>query len=119
MDNIKRCLRGTGLQAIEKDVIADIFGKREGPSYQMGLADSTDDEDFDLKLESCFEKWETLEMSLTNSAAKTIFSEWFKKNFADVVKKSMLASTRRCAGLGGQPTAWYTNNDPESIHHKV
>ena len=85
----------------------------------MGLADSTDDEDFDLKLESCIEKWGTLEMSLTNSAAMTIFPEWFKKNFADVVKKSMLASTRRCAGLGGQPTTWYTNNDPESIHHKV
>ena len=119
IDNIKRYLRGNGLQAIEKDVIADFFGKREGPSYQMGLADSTDDEDFDLKLESCIEKWETLEMSLTNSAAKIIFPEWFKKNFADVVKKSMLASTRRCAGLGGQPTAWYTNNDPESIHHKV
>ena len=119
IDNIKRYLRANGLQAIEKDVIADIFGKRKGPSYQMGLADSTDDEDFDLKLESCIEKWETLEMSLTNSAAKTIFPEWFKKNFADVVKKSMLASTRRCAGLGGQPTAWYTNNNPESIHHKV
>ena len=85
----------------------------------MGLADSTDDEDFDLKLESFIDKWESLEMSVTNSAAKTIFPEWFKKNYADVVKKSMLASTRRCAGLGGQPTSWYTNNDPESIHHKV
>lgn len=95
IDNIKRYLRGNGLQAIEKDVIADIFGKREGPSYQVGLADSIDDEDFDLKLESCIHKWETLEMSVTNSAAKTIFPEWFKKNYADVVKKSMLASTRR------------------------
>lgn len=70
IDNIKRYPRGIGLQAIEKDVIADIFGKREGPSYQMGLADSTDDEDFDMKLESCIDKWETLEMSVTNSAAK-------------------------------------------------
>ena len=119
IDSIKRYLRGNGLQAIEKDVIADTFGKREGPSYQMGLADSTDDEDFDLKLESCNHKWKTLEMSVTNSVAKTIFPEWFKKNYADVVKKSMLASTRRCTGLEGHPTSWYTNNDPESIHQKV
>ena len=107
------------MQAIEKDIIADIFGKREGPSYQVGLADSIDDEDFDLKLESCIHKWETLEMSVTNSAAKTIFPEWFKKNYADLVKKSMLASTRRCAGLGGQSISWYTNNAPESTHQKV
>lgn len=119
MDNVKRYHRGNGLQAIEKDVIADIFGKRGGPRYQMGLVDSIDDKDFDLKLESCIDKWETLEISVTNSEAKPIFSEWFKKNYADVVKKSMLASTTWCAGLGGQPTSWYTNNDPESIHHKV
>jgi len=33
-------------------------------------------------------------MSVSNSAAKTIFPDWFKKNHADVVKKSMLASSR-------------------------
>ena len=77
IDNIKRYLRANGLQAIEKDVIADIFGKRKGPSYQMGLADSTDDEDFDLKLESCIEKWETLEMSLINSATIRDYSPLF------------------------------------------
>ena len=119
MDNVKRYLRGNRLQDIEKDIIADIFGKHEGPRYQMGLADCIDDEDFDLKLESCIDKWATLEISVTNSEAKPIFPSWFKKNYADVVKKSMLASTRQCAGLGGQPTSWYTNNNPESIHHKV
>lgn len=85
----------------------------------MGLVDAIDDEDFDLKLESCIDKWATMEISATNSDAKPIFPEWFKKNYADVMKKSMLASTRRCAGLGGEPTSWYTNNDPESIHRKI
>lgn len=119
MDNIRQYLRGNGLQSIEKDITADIFGKHEGQRYQMGLVDAIDDEDFDQKLESFIDKWATREISVTNSEAKPIFPDWFKKNYADVVKKSMLASTRRCAGLGGEPTPWYTNNDPESIHHKV
>ena len=59
----------------------------------MGLADSTD-EDFDWKRESRTDKRETLEMSVSNSAGKTIFPGWFTKNHADVVKKSMLALSR-------------------------
>lgn len=116
-DNIKRYLWGNGLQAIDKDVIADIFGKHKWPSYKMGLADSTD-EDFDWQRESWTDKRETLEMWVSNSAAKTIFPDWFTKNHADVVKKSMLALSRWCTCLGGQPTFGHTNNNPEPIHYK-
>ena len=33
-------------------------------------------------------------MSVSNSAAKTIFPDWFTNNHADVVKISMLALSR-------------------------
>ena len=56
-----------------------------------------------MKLESLIDKWAALEMSVTNPAFNAIFPGWLKKNYADVVKKFMLASTRRYAGLGGQP----------------
>lgn len=119
IDNIKCYFWGNDLQVIEKDVIVDIFGKCEGLSYQMGLVDFIDDEDFELKFEFCIEKWEIFEMLLINLVVKIIFLEWFKKNFVDVVKKFMLVLIRWCVGLGGQLIVWYINNNFEFIYYKV
>jgi len=59
--NIKEKLTNCNIPSnVVLKVLNDVFGYRMGTVFQEGLVDSADVEDFQVKLESLIEKWNTL-----------------------------------------------------------
>ena len=58
-------------------IMEDIFGKSDSTTFQEGLVDAPDAEQFFVQLESIEDKWNELERADTNQPPE--FFGWFKK----------------------------------------
>ena len=119
--NIKDKLNECHISAnVAKVVLDDIFGQHLGATFNEGLVDSSDSDDFRCKLESLLSKWHNLET--TSSADMTAFLQWFKTNKVEVICDTMLHPIREECGLGNPPDI-FTTNPSESVNallkHKV
>ena len=97
------------------EIIAHIFGRKEGPIFLEGLVDSCSEAEYDTKLCSLRETWDKLEGLRTKKCEKITFFLWFKIYHAEEIKSTMLRSVREAAGLGDPPSQFGTN-DSESIN---
>ena len=106
-DNIKMKLRKLSVPEKEsKEIMNSIFGYQVDSTLCLGLIDSNDANDFQVKLEELKEKWDRLCPS---------FYKWFVTNEATWFCSSLIRSVHSTAGLG-LPPCLYTNNNNESIN---
>ena len=75
-----------------------------GSFYEFGLTDAFNKEDFEVKLASLQEKW--------NSSCPDFFG-WFKKKRSDLFVESVIQSARE----GSDVCRLYYQNNIESLHH--
>eukprot|EP00794_Sanderia_malayensis_P002387 gene2387-2747_t len=87
----------------KSEIIKDIYGERKGNVYEYGLADSFDNEDFNVKLGSLEEKWGKLCPG---------FHEWFVRKR----KAKLIESVIQSARTGTDTVGLYYQNDIESLH---
>ena len=98
------------------EIIAHIFGRKDGPTFFEGLVDAHSEAEFDAKLCSLTLKWEELEELRNKKSENQItFYSWFKKYHAEEIKSTMIRSVREAAGLGDPPSEFCTN-DSEAIN---
>ena len=88
----------------KSSILKDIYGERKGSVYEYGLAEAQDFDDFNAKLVSLKEKWESLCPG---------FYAWFLKKRKEKFEKSVIASAREGTNVSGL----FYQNDIESIHH--
>ena len=81
------------------EFLCDIFGKRSGDTYEEVLVDSSDEDNFKLRLENCKELWVTRESSNLRPG-QISFYDYFCKHYSDVVCYNTLKDLRTAAGLG-------------------
>ena len=113
--NIIEKLRERGIpNSIAEEYIADIFGKRVGSTYEEGLVDSNDEDDFNSRFERCKAVWVSREEPY-HHAGQIPFYEYFSKFYANVVCHNMLRGLQVLVGLGN-PSAIFTTNSNESIN---
>lgn len=105
--NIKNKLQEIGVSKKNKKiVISDIFGSLADTALRYaGLVDCLTNIEFDQKLETLQEKWDTLSPN---------FYMWFKRHYADNFKSHVIQSVRNVAGLSRSEC--YTTNDNESMN---
>lgn len=105
---------------VSKRILDDIFGCRHGTVFKEGLVDSSDRDDYQSKLDSLVQAWQTAEMP--SSADAHGFIRWFQANKADAIRDKMLRPIRQECGLGNPPNP-FTTNASESVNallkHKV
>ena len=83
----------------------NIFGWKVGNIRHPGLIDVTKSEEFDKKLIKCLEEWKT------RHPKGQRFQDYFIKNKADFIKKTMTAEIRSMAGLGFPPGVYDQNGN--------
>ena len=94
---------GANLSTVNK-IMADIYGfRRAGFVEELGLIDSCDPEDFDVKLESSKISWNGLLPSFHNC---------FITPRADIVRSKLVLSARTKLNISG----WFYANGLESAH---
>ena len=100
-------------------ILDDIFGQQHDTVFVEGLVDSSDSDDFQIKLDSLFEKWRDLE---TSSSEMEAFIQYFVANKVNVIRTTMLRPIMEDCGLGNPPEI-FTTNASESVNallkHKV
>ena len=104
---------------IVSEVLADIFGNNDGPTFYEGLVDCNSEDEFDSKLIMLEERWggfESLRCKIPDS--QIAFYTWFKKYHAEEIKSTMLRPVRVAAGLGDPPSEFCTN-DSEAINSSI
>jgi len=76
---------------IVSETLADVFGKREDPTFFEGLVDCNSEDEFNCKLHMLEERWEGFEAlrSKVPDAYIDLFS-WFKRYHAEEIKSTML-----------------------------
>ena len=90
--NIKKNLSNCSVPSdVALKVLNDIFGYRMRTVFQEGLVDSTDTEDFQIKLQSLVEKWSTL----SNSSSAYI-AEFVDRS--DSSLSTVVLNSRDCQG---------------------
>ena len=93
-----------GLKASYKQEIQwDIYGKRCGDTFEMGIADATDSDEFNARLMSLQPRWGKLCPG---------FFQWFITNRKQDFLNSVIKSAREGTNVGGL----YYQNDVESQH---
>ena len=97
-------LNAASHQQAKFSILQDIYGCPIGGFYEFGLADAFNKEDFEVKLASLQEKW--------NSFCPEFFG-WFKKKRSDFFVESVIQSAREGSDVHGL----YYQNDVESLHH--
>ena len=97
-------LNAASHQQAKFSILQDIYGCRTGGFCEFGLADAFNKEDFEVKLASLKEKW--------NSLCPEFFG-WFKKKRSDFFVESVIQSARE----GSDVCGLYYQNDVESLHH--
>ena len=101
------------------EVLADIFGNKEGPTFFEGLVDCDSEHEFDSQLNMLEERWEGFESLRGKIENDEIdFFPWFKKYHAEEIKSTMLRPTRIAAGLGDPPSE-FCANDSEAINSSI
>ena len=98
--------------AARNTIMQDIFGSED--KKEKGLIDCETVADFDSRLESIEERWETIEKNDRKSNCPK-FYKYFVNNVARDMKASMLKPVRNRCGLGDN---FFYNNGPESLHSK-
>ena len=88
-----------------RNIICDIYGRNYGGVKELGLVDSTDIDDFRIKLESLKSVWDNLCPG---------FRKWFSKNRASFFEQSVIESAR----TGTEVQGVYYNNSIESQHFR-
>ena len=104
---------------IVSEVLADIFGNKDGPAFYEGLVDCNSEDEFDSKLIMLEGRWggfENLRCKIPDS--QIAFYTWFKKYHAEEIKSTMLRPVRVAAGLGDPPSEFCTN-DSEAINSSI
>ena len=86
------------------EILMDIYGVKNGASYDMGLAEAFDTEDFEGKLRSLEDKWEGLCPG---------FYSWFQRKRKNSFCSSVIQSAREGTDIAGL----FYQNDIESMHH--
>ena len=86
------------------EILADVFGNREGPTFSEGLVDCNSEDEFNSKLDMLEERWEGFEALRSKVPDVHIdFFTWFKRYHAEEIKSTMLRPIRIAAGLGDPP----------------
>ena len=85
------------------EILKDIYGERKGTTYDFGLAEAANDEDFLGKLNSLDRRWESLCPG---------FFQWFCDNRVNKFLESIIFSAREVTEVIGL----YYQNDIESTH---
>ena len=94
-------------------ILNDIFGKQIGQEFYEGLVDVSSDTEYEKGIKHLFCKWKALDSSVNGPV--NAFILWFSRYKQDLIKKTMLKSSRSKAGLGNPPAA-FTNNASESLN---
>ena len=84
-------------------ILRDIYGSNDGITKELGLASSLDKDDFEAKLSSLKEIWD----SLTDG-----FHNWFSRNRASKFIEYVIESARESSGIEDL----FYNNAIESLH---
>ena len=84
-------------------ILKDIYAERKGTTYDFGLAEAANDEDFLGKLNSLDRRWESLFPGLF---------QWFCDNRVDQFLDSVICSAREGTEIAGL----YYQNDIESMY---
>ena len=116
-DNIKMKLRDMCVPEREsKEIMNSIFGYQIEDTLYLGLIDSSDANDFQVKLEK---------LKSNRDKLCSGFYEWFVVNEAGLFCSSLIRSVRTTAGLGLPPPLCTTNNNEsinrllkEKVHYK-
>lgn len=103
--NIKEYLKRIGVdEANRKLICADLLGQQIGVSFEEGLVDSNNNEEFESRLNSLLNLWKD---RLGDKG--TEFYRWFTKYKKEVMKSYMLKPVRAKSGLGNPPKKFTTN----------
>ena len=86
-------------------ILADICGCRHGSVKEFGLADSATADDFESRLASLKERWDSLCPE---------FHGWFTAKRKDLFKEKVIEEARQGSNVNGL----YYNNNIESMHFK-
>ena len=112
--NIKAELRELEVrESMQQIVVSDIFGQQIGSQDVEGLVNSDSDVEFEKGYDIISQKWKGLDSK--EGGLMHIFVTWFHRYKYSVIKKTMLKSVRRNAGLGDPPTL-FTTNASESVN---
>ena len=87
-----------------KCIIADIFGQQQGTTFEEGLVDSEDENEFQLRLDTLQSVWKE-----RHGEKGLQFDSWFVNHKAKLVKNKMLRPVRIRAGLGNPPKPFFAN----------
>ena len=111
--NVAQKLRDQGIPNSEiQEFLADIF-ERSGDTYEEGLVDLNDADDFDARMASCESIWLTREGLYARQGQVTFF-DYFKMQYSSVIQNTMLKDLRTFAGLGSPGI--FTTNGCESLN---
>ncbi len=97
-------------ESVTRAFLDKILGKKFDSTYQEGLVDALDNDDFFMKLESIKERREKDHVGVVPG-----FCQWFCDNKVDIMTSGMISSVREDAGLGCPP-AHFTTNASESLN---
>ena len=104
-NNITDHLKSVGIDESNRRLIcADIFGQQVGTTFEEGIVDSDDVEEFDARLHSIRSTWEK---RIGNKGIA--FHDWFVKYKSNLMKEHLLKPVRIDAGLGNPPTRYVSN----------
>ena len=113
--NIAEKLKERGIANPDaQEFLADIFGKHCGTTYQEGLVDSNNQEDFESRLENCRSAWIAREARYQREGQITFYA-YFCTYYASIISHTMLKDLRVAVGLGCPPRI-YTTNASESVN---
>ena len=87
----------------KNEILKDIYGDQKGSYEELGLAESHDKPDFNAKLVSLKEKWES---------CCSGFYDWFLKHRKEKFENSIISSARDGSNVFGM----FHQNDIESLH---
>ena len=118
-EDCKRKLRSLGISAEYCTAfLQDIFGS--DVNHEKGLIDSDGCMDFDAKLESLENVWNSREKrsrgAVLSNSSEAEFHKYFVANVAEDMKKKMISPVRKRAGLG---ESFFYNNGAESKHQRI
>ena len=113
--NLKQKLTSLNLdQNVQRDIIADIFGRQVGTHSELGLVDAESKGFFWKALANLKERWNNLELSCRPMETPQ-FYEWFYHHKATDFANCVIREVRRKAGL----TNLFTTNCSESLNHML
>ena len=87
----------------KKEILWDLYGRRYGTTFETGIADASDADEFNARLNSLNPRWEKLCPG---------FFQWFMTHRKKDFETSVIKSAREGTNIAGL----YYQNDVESLH---